>query len=158
MNIIKKGAGYLLTYGGATIFAYEIFNAGIYFYSTVEDKLATASLIRGLYLPIVFACFGLAILLLTQTKWVKVTDKKETMIYGIFNIVFFLLILALAIIMAVLGAERNAGAFGISSIPLFALSLLEMAFGVAEIIRSNKTPEEEVATEVKAAPKEEPKK
>jgi hypothetical protein len=142
MNFIKKATGYLLTYASATIFGYEIFNAGIYFYLPGEDKVASSSLINGVYLPIIYACFGLAVLIFAQTKWVKVTDKTERLIYGVFNIVFFLLILSLAIIMTSYSVTKNAPIFGISSILLYVVSIIEVGYGAYQTIMSSKMKDE----------------
>jgi hypothetical protein len=150
MSFLKKAIGYLLTYAAATIFAYEIFNAGIYFYLPGDNKVASASLINGVYLPIIYACFGLAVLIFAQTRWVKVIDKTEHLIYGVFNIVFFLLILALAIIMTSYSVTKNAPIFGISSIPLYVLSIIEVGYGVYHAIVSSKMEDEKDET----APKE----
>jgi hypothetical protein len=142
MSFIKKAIGYLLTYAAATIFAYEIFNAGIYFYLPGDDKVASSALINGVYLPIIYACFGLAVLIFAQTRWVKVTDKTEHLIYGVFNIVFFLLILCLAIIMNTYSVTKNAPIFGISSILLYVLSIIEVGYGLYHAIVSSKMEEE----------------
>lgn len=142
MSFIKKAIGYLLTYAAGTIFAYEIFNAGIYFYLPGEDKVASSSLINGIYLPIIYACFGLAVLIFAQTRWVKVTDKTEHLIYGVFNIVFFLLVLCLAIIMNTYSVTKNAPIFGISSIPLYVLSIIEVGYGLYHVITSSKMSDE----------------
>jgi len=148
MKSVIKLAGYLSTYGAATIFAYNVFMAGIFFKTNGDlTKLALQDIEKGVYLPMIYAFLGLTILILSQTNLIKNDSAGEKLIYGLFNIVFFVMVLALGIIMVTLGSTKQAEIFSVCGIVVLLLSAIEIGYGVILLIQQAKMKKVEEAKE-----------
>lgn len=158
MKSILKAAGYLFTYTSATILVYNIFLAGIFFKTNSNlSALTLPEIEKGVYIPMIFAFLSLAILLLSQTRLIKNESASEKLIYGCFNIVFFVVVLALGIIMVVLGLTKEAEIFSVCGLPVLFLAIIEIGYGIIQLIQQNKMAKLEAKEKVsEAAEKKEP--
>jgi hypothetical protein len=145
MKYLKKGLAYLVNYSASTLFVYCLFNIGMYFYRpsySVEPK----ALLTGIYLQIIYAVLALTVLLIVELRFLKSEDEQEQLIYGVLNVVFYTVILALCIVLLVLSFQKNAILLGALAFLLLAFDLIHLGYGICLIVtRKNAGAKETIA-------------
>ncbi|MCR4562796.1 MAG: hypothetical protein K5694_06315 [Bacilli bacterium] len=143
-RIVKKLTSYLLIAGGATIFTYLVFTAGIYPYPLGEKSLTEAALTQYVYLPLGLSVLGLIVMLVAEYVLFKSTDNSNSMrILGIALTAYFGALILASVLFLVYVGKRNASIAMVSTIPVFAVAAVEVVIGIKTILTARKMKSDE---------------
>lgn len=128
-NINKIAFGFTF-YAASTLF--------VYFLISYCTSLEVVENVFGQTMNVVYAILSLSISLIIQIKFLKFKDSRTLLIFGIINIIAYLLVLVLAIYINLGGLKTNKFQFVAASIGLYIYSGIEMLCGITQVVKSIK--------------------
>jgi hypothetical protein len=128
--LVKKMAYYTIFFVAMTLFVFFSVSAGFYLYLDKATSVDKALLMRGIYLPFVYAILSLAIALIMQFRLIDPATPNEQRIYAIALIFFFGLVFIFDLVVFISSGIKEGWMAFVGAVPSFAIASGEIVNGI----------------------------